>query len=102
MIDSAAGVVGCLRIVDAGRCGPKGNSATWHGPLRPVPAGAARRGQTTVPVVESVIYAPSSLAASRRVLTSAVGFFCPASSSSLLRLTQMTGTLSFRHGSTSW
>ena len=46
--------------------------------------------------------APRSFAASRRVLTSAVGFFGPASSSSLLRLTQMTGTFSFRHGSTSW
>ena len=39
--------------------------------------------------------APSSLAASRRFLTSAVGFFCPGSSVSLLRLTQITGTLSF-------
>ena len=46
--------------------------------------------------------APSSFAASRRFLTSAVGFFWPESSSSLLRLTQITGTLALMHGSTSW
>ena len=45
--------------------------------------------------------APSSLAASRRVFTSAVGFFCEESSCSLLRLTQTTGTLALMHGSTS-
>ena len=45
--------------------------------------------------------APSSFAASRRFLTSAVGFFWLESSVSLLRLTQITGTLAFRHGSTS-
>ena len=45
--------------------------------------------------------APSSLAASRSVFTSAVGFFCEESSCSLLRLTQTTGTLALMHGSTS-
>ena len=45
--------------------------------------------------------APSSFAASRSDLTSAVGFLAPGSSCSLLRLTQITGTLAFRHGSTS-
>jgi hypothetical protein len=34
-------------------------------------------------------------------LTSAVGFFWFASSVSLRRLTQITGILAFRHGSTS-
>ena len=45
--------------------------------------------------------APSSLAASRRFLTSAVGFFWLGSSVSLERLTQITGTFAARHGSTS-
>ena len=45
---------------------------------------------------------PRSLAASRRFGTSAVGFFWPGSSASFLRLTQITGTLALRHGSTSW
>ena len=45
---------------------------------------------------------PSSLAASNSDLTSAVGFLAPGSSGSLRRLTQMTGTLSFTQGSTSW
>ena len=45
--------------------------------------------------------APSSRAASSRLLTSAVGFLAPASSVSPLRLTQITGILSFTHGSTS-
>ncbi len=45
---------------------------------------------------------PSSLAASLRLCTSAVGFFWEGSRVSLLRLTQMTGTRCFRHGTTSW
>ena len=45
---------------------------------------------------------PRSFAASRSVLTSSVGFFWLGSSCSLFRLTQITGTLSFAHGSTSW
>ena len=45
--------------------------------------------------------APSNRAASSRFLTSAVGFLAPASSVSPLRLTQITGILSFMHGSTS-
>ena len=43
----------------------------------------------------------SSFAASRRVLTSSVGFFWLFSSFCPRRLTQITGTLVFRHGSTS-
>jgi hypothetical protein len=45
---------------------------------------------------------PSSLAASRRVGTSAVGFFWEESRVSLWRLTQITGTRAFRQGATSW
>ena len=45
---------------------------------------------------------PMSFAASRRLATSASGFFWLDSSVSLLRLTQITGTLRFRHGSTSY
>ena len=45
--------------------------------------------------------APSSFAASSSVFTSAVGFFCDASSVSLLRLTQITGIFALMHGSTS-
>ena len=45
--------------------------------------------------------APSSFAASSSDFTSAVGFFCDASSCSLWRLTQMTGIFAFTHGSTS-
>ena len=45
---------------------------------------------------------PSSFAASLRLWTSAVGFFWEGSRVSLLRLTQMTGTRCFRHGTTSW
>ena len=45
---------------------------------------------------------PRSFSASLSVATSSVGFLAPASSVSPWRLTQMTGTLSFVHGSTSW
>ena len=46
--------------------------------------------------------APISFAASRSVLTSASGFFWLALEHCLVRLTQITGTFFFRHGSTSW
>ena len=45
---------------------------------------------------------PRSFSASLRFLTSSVGFLAPGSSSSPWRLTQITGTLSFTAGSTSW
>ena len=44
---------------------------------------------------------PSSFIASRRFATSASGFFWLDSSVSLSRLTHITGTFRFRHGSTS-
>ncbi len=46
--------------------------------------------------------APSSLAASRRLGTSAVGLRWEESSVSLVRLTQITGTRCLTHGTTSW
>ena len=45
--------------------------------------------------------APRRRAASSRFLTSAVGFLAPGSSVSPDRLTQITGTFAFTHGSTS-
>ena len=54
------------------------------------------------PLLPRARYTPSSLTASARFLTSAVGFFWPGSSVSLWRLTQITGILFFTAGSTSW
>ena len=47
-------------------------------------------------------FTPMSFAASRSEPTSASGFFWPASSCCLERLTQITGIFFFRQGSTSW
>ena len=59
-----------------------------------------RRGAGRSPARAQVT--PRSLAASLRLLTSAVGFFWAESSVSLLRLTQITGTRCLTHGTTSW
>ena len=59
MIDSMAAVAACLRAVDAGRRGLKGDSATGTDPFRTWRTGAAERGQAAAGVVESLILGPS-------------------------------------------
>src|SRR4051794_41517308 len=54
------------------------------------------------PTARTGYAAPSSLAASRREWTSAVGFFWLASRDSLWRLAPTTGGFFFRGGSTAW
>jgi hypothetical protein len=55
MVGSAAAVLACARAVDAGRRGPKGNSACGTGPFGTWRSGAAERVQASAGVVESVI-----------------------------------------------
>jgi hypothetical protein len=66
MIDSMAGMAACLRAVDAGRRGLKGDSATGTDPFRTWRTGAAERGQAAAGVVESVIYRGSIARAKER------------------------------------
>src|SRR5882724_1487505 len=56
MIDSMAVVPACARAVDAGRRGPKGNSAGCPGPFGPWRSGAAERVQAGAGVAESAIW----------------------------------------------
>ena len=59
------------------------------------------RGGVDIEQVAAAQPMPMSLAASRSVVTSASGFFCPDSSCCFERLTQITGIFFLRHGSTS-
>jgi hypothetical protein len=59
MVDSAAAVPAWARAVDAGRRGPKGDSAGGTGPFGPWRSGAAERVQAGAGVVESAIYRDS-------------------------------------------
>ena len=99
------------------RAGSTGESMTKHS-RRPV--GTGRGGRSCSVVCQNALRTTRTSAwrpttrmrgATRRraawpprasVLTSAVGFFWPESSSSLRRLTQITGTFALMHGSTSW
>src|SRR4051794_41672569 len=54
------------------------------------------------PTARTGYAAPSSLAASRREWTSAVGFFWLASRDSLWRVTQTTPIFFFRHRAPAW
>ena len=56
MVDSAAGAVRCARIADAGRRGPKEDSASGTDSFGLWRSCAARRVQMAVPVVESTIW----------------------------------------------
>ena len=55
MVDSAAGVVRCAWIADAGRRGPKVDSASGTASFGMWRSCAARRVQMTTRVVESTI-----------------------------------------------
>jgi hypothetical protein len=55
MVDCAAGVVRCAWIADAGRRGPKVDSAGGTAAFGAWRSCAARRGQMTMPVAQSPI-----------------------------------------------
>ena len=101
-VTSRAYATGCVLVRNGGEAFCI-DSPVFPDELEILPAIAEQAGFSVVGVQTDGFHyaAPRSLAASRSVFTSAVGFFWLESSVSLLRLTQITGTFAFRHGSTS-